>query len=161
VGREGAERNGRVEGERDRVPEAEALRLFLDSGAFIARAVANDRYHGEAAETFAKISRRELPYRFQYTSNYVVDEVATFILYKAGPRLATDTLRRIRSSPSLRVLHVTEEVESLADPLFEQFASSQVSYTDCTTKVLMERESIDTTFTFDRDLEVLGFRRIP
>lgn len=161
VGREGAERNRRVEGERDHLPEAEALRLFLDSGAFIARAIANDRYHGEAAETFAKISQRELPYRFQYTSNYVVDEVATFILYEAGPRLATDTLRRIRSSPSLRLLHVTEEVESLADRVFERFASSRISYTDCTTKVLMERESIETAFTFDRDLEVLGSRRIP
>lgn len=137
------------------------MRLFLDSGAFIARAIANDRYHGEAAETFAKISRRELPYRFQYTSNYVVDEVATFIRYEAGPRLATDTLRRIRSSPSLRVLHVTEDVESMADRLFERFVSSRVSFTDCTTKVLMERESIDTTFTFDKGLEVLGFRRIP
>jgi len=137
------------------------VRLFLDSGAFIARAIANDRYHGEAAETFAKISRRELPYRFQYTSNYVVDEVATFIRYEAGPRLATDTLRRIRSSPSLRVLHVTEDVESMADRLFERFVSSRVSFTDCTTKVLMERESIDTTFTFDKGLEVLGFRRIP
>ena len=159
--REGTEGNRRVEGEGGRVPEAEGLKLFTDSGAFIARAITNDRYHEEAAETFAKISRRELPYRFHYTSNYVVDEVATFLLYEAGPRLATDTLRRVRSSPSLRVLHVTEEVESLADVLFERFASSRVSYTDCTTKVLMERESIDAAFTFDRDIEVLGFRRVP
>jgi len=161
VGGEGAESERRVEGEHGRVPEAEELRLFIDSGAFIAKAITNDRYHGEAAETFARISQRSLPYRLHYTSNYVVDEVATFILYEAGPRLAVDALRRIRSSPSLRVLHVTEEVESLADVVFERFASSRVSYTDCTTKVLMERESIDTAFTFDRDLEVLGFRRIP
>ena len=161
MGQKGPESNRRVEGEYGRVPEAEALRLFIDSGAFIARAVTNDRYHKAAADTFAKISRRELPYRFQYTSNYVVDEVVTFILYEAGPRLATDALRRIRSSPSLRVLHVTDEVESLADSVFERFASSRVSYTDCTTKVLMERDSIDTAFTFDRDLEVLGFHRVP
>ena len=107
------------------------------------------------------ISRRELPYRFQYTSNFVVDEVATFILYEAGPRLATDTLRRIRSSPSLRVLHVTEEIESQADIVFERFASSRVSYTDCTTKVLADREGIETAFTFDRDLAVLGLARTP
>ena len=102
-----------------------------------------------------------MPYPFQYTSNYVIDEVATFVLYEAGPRLATDALRRIRSSPTLRVLHVTEEVESLADAVFERFASSRVSYTDCTTKVLMEGEGIETAFSFDRDLEILGFQRIP
>lgn len=91
----------------------------------------------------------------------MVDEAVTFILYEAGPRLATDTLRRIRASPSLRVLHVSEEIESLADRVFEKFASSRVSYTDCTTKVLMDRASIDTAFGFDRDLELLGFHRIP
>ena len=161
VGRESLPRNRRVEGERGRLSEAPTLKLFLDSGALIARAIRNDRYHREATETFTEISQRRLPYRFQYTSNYVVDEVATFVLYEAGSRLATETLRRIRASPSLRVLHVTEEVESLADRVFERFASSRVSYTNCTTKVLMDRESIDTAFTFDRDLETLGFRRIP
>ncbi|HKZ23813.1 MAG TPA: hypothetical protein VJ224_05355 [Thermoplasmata archaeon] len=133
----------------------------MDSGAFIARAVTNDKYHDAATATFQAISRRELPFRLQYTSNYVVDEAVTLILYQAGPRLGVDTLHRIRASPSLRVLHVTPEVEAEADRVFGRFALSRVSYTDCTTKVLMDRESIGVAFSFDRDLEVLGFRRIP
>ena len=137
------------------------MKLFLDSGAFIARAVMNDKYHDAAMATFEAISRRELPYRFQYTSNYVVDETITFILYQAGPRLAVETLRRIRASPSLRVLHVTPEVEAEADRIFGRLAPSRVSYTDCTTKVLMDRESISVAFSFDRDLDVMGYRRIP
>ena len=121
----------------------------------------NDKYHDAATATFQAISRRELPFRLQYTSNYVVDEAVTLILYQAGPRLGVDTLHRIRASPSLRVLHVTPEVEAEADRVFGRFALSRVSYTDCTTKVLMDRESIGVAFSFDRDLEVLGFRRIP
>lgn len=121
----------------------------------------NDKYHDAATATFQAISRRELPFRLQYTSNYVVDEAVTLILYQAGPRLGVDTLHRIRASPSLRVLHVTPEVEAEADRVFGRFAPSRVSYTDCTTKVLMDRESIGVAFSFDRDLEVLGFRRIP
>ena len=121
----------------------------------------NDKYHDAATATFQAISRRELPFRLQYTSNYVVDEAVTLILYQAGPRLGVDTLHRIRASPSLRVLHVTPEVEAEADRVFGRFATSRVSYTDCTTKVLMDRESIGVAFSFDRDLEVLGFRRIP
>jgi len=161
MGWEGAEANRRLQGESGRVREAQALRLFIDSGAIIARAITSDRYHSEARNTFQQLSERALPYRYQYTSNFVVDEVVTFILYEAGSRLATETLRRIRSSPSLRILHVSGEVEAIADQVFERFASSKISYTDCTTKVLMERESVDTAFTFDRDLEVLGFGRIP
>lgn len=137
------------------------MKLFLDSGAFIARARRGDPYHRAATDTFAAVSRGDLPYRMQYTSNYVVDETVTFLLYEAGAQVAIDVLRRIRSSPTLRVLHVTEDVESVADQAFERFASSRVSYTDCTTKALVERESIDAVFSFDRDIEVLGLARIP
>ncbi len=56
---------------------------------------------------------------------------------------------------------MTEEIESQADIVFERFASSRVSYTDCTTKVLADREGIETAFTFDRDLAVLGLARTP
>lgn len=137
------------------------MRLFLDSSAFIARARREDRYHRAASDTFAGISRGDLPYRRQYTSNYVIDETATFLVYEAGARVALEVLRRIRSSPTLQILHVSEEVESAADRVFERFAPSRVSYTDCTTKVLIERESIDAVFSFDRDMETLGLTRIP
>ena len=137
------------------------MKLFLDSGAFIARALAKDQYHPVAVDTFRRLSEGDLPYRLLFTSNYVVDETATFLLYQQGPRPAIETLRRIRSSPTLRVLHVSEDVEGEADELFGRHASSGVSHTDCTTGVLMKRESIDTAFSFDRDLEILGLRKIP
>ncbi len=137
------------------------MRLFLDSGAFIARAVADDANHGSASELFRNLSRRATPYRQLFTSNYVLDETATYLLYRAGARVAVEVLGWMRGSPALRILHVSEELESAADEVFRRFASSGVSYTDCTTKVLMERESIDTAFAFDRDIEVLGFHRVP
>lgn len=135
--------------------------MFLDSGAFIARALRDDRYHEAALATFGDIVRGESPYRYLYTSNYVVDEVLTFLLYEAGPRVALEMLRLLRSSPTLRLLHVTEAIELESDALFRRFASSRVSYTDCTTKALMDHNSIAAAFSFDRDLEILGAHRIP
>lgn len=120
-----------------------------------------DRFHAAAAGVFDAISRGEYPYRLLYTSNYVIDETVTFLLYEAGPRAAIEVLGLIRGSPVLRVLHVSEAVEAEADAVFRRFASSHVSYTDCTTKVLMDRADIDTAFSFDRDLEVLGLGKIP
>jgi len=155
------ERHGCLQGGRSGLPEAEALKLFLDSGAFIGRALRDDRYHADAIEVFAAIAKGDLPYRFLYTSSYVVDETVTFLLYEAGPRVAIEVLSLLRSSPLLRLLHVSEDVEARADSVFRRYASSRVSYTDCTTKVLMEGEGIETAFSFDRDLEVLGFERIP
>ena len=137
------------------------MRLFLDSGAFIARALKGDQYHAAAIGVFDGISKGRYPFRLLFTSSYVVDETVTFLLYEAGARVAVSVLDLIRSSPSLRVLHVSEEVEGKADAAFRRYASSRVSYTDCTTQILMQREGIDTAFSFDRDLETLGFRRIP
>lgn len=112
-------------------------------------------------EVFDGISKARYPYRVLYTSNFVIDETATFLLYAAGPRVAVPFLEMIRGSPTLRVLHVSDEVEAEADRVSKQNASSRVSYTDCTTRVLIEQEPIDTAFSFDRDLEVLGFQEIP
>jgi predicted nucleic acid-binding protein len=137
------------------------MKLFVDSSAFIARAMEHDKNHEAAGDVFRELARRRLPYHLLYTSNFVVDETVTFLLYQAGPRTALAVLEWIRASPNVRVLHVSEELEPIVDREFRRYASSRVSYTDCTTKALMERESIDTAFSFDRDLEVLGFRRIP
>jgi predicted nucleic acid-binding protein len=112
-------------------------------------------------EVFDGISRGRYPYWLLYTSNYVIDETATFLLHEASPRVAVPFLEMIRGSPTLRGLHVSEQVEAKADQIFKQHGSSRVSYTDCTTRVLMEQEVIETAFSFDRDLEALGLQRIP
>lgn len=61
----------------------------------------------------------------------------------------------------LRIVHVTEDDERRADEAFLKYADHRVSYTDCTSKVLMERLGIDTVFSFDRDFETMGVSRIP
>ena len=137
------------------------MKLFLDSGAFIARTLNNDANHQAAIEMFRSISDREVPYQQLFTSNFVVDETVTFLLYQAGARPSLEVLGWVRTSPNVRVLHVTEDVEAEADREFRRFARSRVSYTDCTTKVLSEREAIDAVFSFDRDMGVLGLTRVP
>jgi predicted nucleic acid-binding protein len=137
------------------------VKLFLDSGALIARTLSNDANHDAAIDMFRLISNREVPYQHLYTSNFVVDETITFLLYQAGARPALEVLGWVRDSPNVRVLHVSEDVEADADREFRRFARSRVSYTDCTTKVLSEREAIDAVFSFDRDMGVLGLTRVP
>lgn len=137
------------------------MKLFLDSGAFIARALDADKYHAAAMGVFAGISKGRYPFRLLFTSNYVVEETVTFLLYEAGARVAVSVLDLIRRSPTLRVLHVSQEIEAEADAAFRRYAASRVSYTDCTTRAIMRRDGIDTAFSFDRDLETLGFQRIP
>lgn len=120
-----------------------------------------DKKHTEAVDLFDRIVSRELPYSKFYTSNYVVDEVVTFILYSQGHGEAVKALEILRGSPFLDVLHVSEDIEARADEEFVKYQGQRISYTDCTTKALMDVHGMDTVFSFDRDFEILGMQRIP
>ncbi len=120
-----------------------------------------DKKHKEAVDLFEQMVMRELPYSKFYTSNYVVDEVVTFILYEQGHGEAVKALEILRGSPFLDVLHVSEDVEMIADEEFEKYDGHKISYTDCTTKILMDIHEIGTVFSFDMDFEIMGAHRIP
>lgn len=137
------------------------MKLFIDTGPLVARVYRPDPKHRESVETFRRISERSLPYRLLYTSNFVVDETLTRLLYEAGHAAAMQGLHLLRGSAVLRIARVTEEDERRADEVFETYADHRISYTDCTSKAVMERLGIDTAFTFDRDFETMGFSRIP
>ena len=107
------------------------------------------------------VSERPLPYRLLFTSNHVVDETLTRLLYEAGHPAAVQGLRLLRGSTVLRIVHVTEDDERRADEAFLKYADHRISYTGCTSKVLVERLGIDTVFSFDRDFETMGVSRIP
>jgi predicted nucleic acid-binding protein len=120
-----------------------------------------DKKHKEAVDLFEQMVSRELPYSKFYTSNFIVDEVVTFILYEQGHGEAVKALEVLRGSPFLDVLHVSGDVEARADKEFKKYEDHRISYTDCTTKALMDVHGIDTVFSFDADFEILGMQRIP
>ncbi|HKZ48663.1 MAG TPA: PIN domain-containing protein [Thermoplasmata archaeon] len=133
----------------------------MDTGPLVARVYAADAQHDESLEVFRGISERRLPYRLLYTSSYVVDEVLTRLLYEAGHAAAVEGLALLRGSTLLRIIHVTEEDERAADQAFRKYRDQRISYTDCTSKVVMERLGVETAFSFDSDFETMGFARIP
>jgi predicted nucleic acid-binding protein len=90
-----------------------------------------------------------------------VDETVTRVLYDRGHRDALTVLGLLRGDPSLRILHVSEDLEPEIDRAFARYRESAISYTDCSSKVLMERHDISTVFTFDEDFDVMGLARIP
>jgi len=138
------------------------LKLFIDTGPFVARLLPTDPDHERSLGVFREISERKLAYTALYTSNYVVDEAVTRLLYESGHRAAMEALRLLRGSVLLRIVHVTEEDEKRTDEVFAKYDDQRISYTDCTCKVVMDRLGIETAFTFDEDdFETLGITVIP
>jgi predicted nucleic acid-binding protein len=68
----------------------------------------------------------------------------------------------MRASGILVVVHVSEELEQTAWAVFERFnQDKQWSFTDCTTKVVMDNLGLSQVFAFDHHFEQMGFLRRP
>ena len=135
--------------------------VFVDTGAFLARYLANDAHHRRAVVTWKKVSGAPL-----FTSNHVVDETLTLLARRASYAFAAERAERMYGSAALEILCSTKDDEMDAIRLFRKFGDHQVSFTDCISFVLMKRHRIRTAFTFDRHfrlagLEVVGLSGTP
>jgi len=101
-------------------------------------------------------------YNRLYTSNYVLDESVTHILYRRKRHdHALRMLDLITNSRYITMLWVTDDAQNRAIFLFRKYTDQILSMTDCTSAVLMNDYGIDTIFTFDSDFKALGFKTIP
>ena len=138
------------------------MKLFIDTSAFVARLDKRDTRHSDAIEIFDAIARGMYKYNKLYTSNYVLDESVTHVLYRTKRHdHALRMLDLITNSRYINMLWVTEDVQNKAIFLFRKYTDKMLSITDCTSAVLMNEYNIDTIFTFDNDFKVLGLKTIP
>jgi len=68
----------------------------------------------------------------------------------------------LTNSGVVAVLHITPDIEEKAWAVFECFNRDKWwSFTDCTSKVVMDRLGLYEAFTFDKHFEQMGFVRRP
>lgn len=135
--------------------------LFIDTGAFYARADEDDQHHEQAKGVFDAIRRGDLPYRPLYTSQAVLSELATLTLYRKNHREATRLLTDIRDSRSFNVLTVDQPTFSGAAAQFAQYDDQVISFVDHTSAVLANERDIEHVFAFDSDFRTLSLTRVP
>ncbi|MCU4742785.1 type II toxin-antitoxin system VapC family toxin [Natronoglomus mannanivorans] len=140
---------------------AGATPIFVDTGAFYARADKDDENHQTAIRLFDSIRSGEVTYRPLFTSQFVLSELATLALYKLGHSDATRAVNAIRASKSLNVIPVGEATFEAAAEQFEEYDDQQISFVDHTTSVLADERDIEHMFAFDSDFRTLGFTLVP
>jgi len=128
--------------------------IFIDTGAFLARYVSEDRLHALAVAGWDKISRERAA---AFTSNLVLSETFTLLARRAGYAFAAERARHILDSGALTVLRPGERQDREALVLFEKFADQGVSFTDCASFALMRHHRIKRAFSFDRHFTLAGF----
>lgn len=138
-----------------------ATPLFVDTGAFYARADADDAHHAAATRLFEDIRAGDRSFGPIYTSQAVLSELATLALYKLGHDVATRALGAIRDSSSINVVPVGAATFAAAAEQFADYDDQAISFVDHTTSVLADERGVDHVFAFDGDFRTLGFSLVP
>jgi predicted nucleic acid-binding protein len=132
--------------------------IFIDTGAFLARYVSKDQYHLQATRAWQELATTAEPCA---TSSFVLDETFTLLARRAGYVFAAQRARLLLTSRALSILRPDAEVELKAVAVMEKYADQQLSFTDCTSLILMREAGIRRAFTFDRHFQIAGFEVWP
>jgi uncharacterized protein len=136
--------------------------VFVDTGAWDALEDRSDRNHSAAVRYRMPLRQERMPL---YVTNFVLDESYTLLLQNVGYARTVafkSTIDRMQTGGILTIIHVSEEVEKAAWEVFVRFNQDKTwSFTDCTTKVVMDSLGIQDVFAFDQHFEQMGFVRLP
>lgn len=124
--------------------------IFADTGGLYALFVPSDPDHARAARWYAE-NREAL-----VVSDYIVDEILTLLRARGEARRALEVGRRIFAGSFAHVHYLTRDDIADAWTLFRTWRDKDWSFTDCTSKVVMERLGIRTAFAFDRHFQQFG-----
>lgn len=140
---------------------AGATAVFIDTGAFYARADEDDKHHEDAIHLFRGIRSGDTAYQPLYTSQPVLSEFATLALYKLGHSTAARAVNAIRESASINIIPVGKPAFETAAVQFENYGDQQISFVDHTTSILADERGVEHIFAFDSDFRTLGFSLAP
>lgn len=129
------------------------MKVFIDTGVFIALFVSSERYH-------SRVSKKYKDYRKQraqlFTSYYILDELFTRLIYdfgKVATQKAIDLLNKSNEKEELVVLDIDEAIFKKAQEALIKFSEHKISLTDATSYVLYKDLSLDEVFTLDNDFK--------
>ena len=133
--------------------------IFYDTSAWVALTVPGDRNGPAAKRLQAEVTRGA--FGAIVTTSFVLDEAATFVRMETDAESAARLLRSILASAAITTVWIDPGHFASAFDLFQSHRDKHWSFTDCTSFVVMRDLGIETTFSFDRNFQEAGFRRLP
>lgn len=121
----------------------------MDTGAWFAASVPDDPDYA-AANLFMRSNRERL-----ITTDYIYDELLTLLRARGHMDRAKDWIEQVHQG-RCDVIRVSERDVELATAIFFDFADKEWSFTDCTSRVVMERLGIQKAFAFDEHFRQFG-----
>jgi len=132
--------------------------VFLDTGYVIALELTSDQNHRVVLKHWRSVAK-SLP--LLVTTSYVFDEIVTFFNSRGHHAKAVEIGNRPLSSPSIRLVHVGEDLFHEGWNYFQKHKDKEYFLTDCISFLVMEEFGIDTAFAFDKHFVQSGFKKLP
>jgi uncharacterized protein len=132
-------------------------KLFVDTGAFVAKEIAADQFHQAASQAWHEVERRGLRL---FSSEHILDESATLIARRSHYAFAAEWGRDVLES-GMEWLPADQADLANALILMRKYADQAVSFTDCLSAVRMKRAGLKDVFGFDHHFRSMGFRLWP
>lgn len=137
------------------------MSAFVDTWAWLALIDKRDDNH-----VVAQVASEELIEQktLLVTTNFVLAEATTLIRYKVHHPAAVDFRRMIRQMTSnevLQVVRITAAHEEAAGEIFDRYREMDLSFTDCTSFVVLRELGLFEVFTGDHHFRAMGFVLIP
>lgn len=132
--------------------------IFIETSAFIALYLKGDDFHSKATSFLKSLKEKTI----FITSNFVLDEVYTFLRANKGKNVAVNFAEFLaQSAEVVKLRRISLEDEKEAFGYFKKFDFSGLSFTDCTSFALMKKLEIKEVFTFDQHFAKAGFKVLP
>ena len=124
--------------------------IFADTGALFAAFVPNDPDHG-AADAWLAANREPL-----LTTDYVVDELLTLLKMRGEFQRALHLGPKLLGEEVIQMEWVLPVDLQRAWDVFRSYHDKEWSFTDCVSRVVMERLGVQTAFAFDKHFRQFG-----
>lgn len=124
--------------------------IYADTSAWYAALVPADPDHAQALK-WLQTNRTDL-----LVTDYLVDELLTLLRYRGESRRAVEIGADLFSETAARIEWVTPADVHRAWDIFVSYQDKAWSFTDCVSRVVMERLGITHAFAFDEHFRQFG-----
>jgi len=127
---------------------------FVDTSAWYDLVDGSTPLHRDVAERAADA-------RLLVTTTLILHELIALLVSRSHRRAAEQAGEHIRNSPTVRLVHPTDEEEDRAWRLFLERKDKTYSLTDCLSFVVMRRLRLTTALATDSHFVQEGFSVVP
>ncbi len=136
--------------------------IFVDAGPLYALNSLHDQHHYRSQALLNSIKKQRLE---MVTTDYVIDEALTLLITsrKGGYHFSLNLMKHLfgksKDGSTIKIEWISQDRFRLAADVFRRYNRDKtLSFTDCTSFVVMKELKIKTVFTFDDHFEQMGFR---